>query len=85
MARRRPLTTFLLLAYGIGWPALMVPVVTDLPPEPFLLVLLFLALLALVAVSHPAAGMVRINGRDLGAVGFRERRKLFGYAAQGMR
>ena len=37
--------TFLLLAYGIGWPALMVPVVTDLPAEPFLLVLLFLALL----------------------------------------
>ncbi|MGH3337172.1 MAG: CPBP family glutamic-type intramembrane protease [Nocardioides sp.] len=45
MARRRPLTAFLLLAYGIGWPALMVPVVTDLPEEPFLLVLLFLALL----------------------------------------
>ncbi len=45
VARRRPLTTFLLIAYGIGWPALMVPVVTDLPAEPFLLVLLFLALL----------------------------------------
>jgi uncharacterized protein len=45
MARRRPVTAFLLLAFAIGWPALMVPVVTDLPPEPFLLVLLFLALL----------------------------------------
>jgi uncharacterized protein len=45
MASRRPLTTFVLLAYGIGWPALMIPVVTDLPEEPFLLVLLFLALL----------------------------------------
>jgi uncharacterized protein len=45
MGRRRPLTTFLLLAYAIGWPALMVPVVIDLPAEPFLLVLLFLALL----------------------------------------
>ena len=43
------------------------------------------ALLALVGVSHPSAGTVRINGRDLGAVGFRERRRLFGYAAQGMR
>jgi membrane protease YdiL (CAAX protease family) len=43
---RRPLTTFLLLVYGIGWPVLMVPVVTDLPTEPFLVVLLFLALLA---------------------------------------
>ncbi len=39
------MTAFLLLAFAIGWPALMVPVVTDLPPEPFLLVLLFLALL----------------------------------------
>jgi uncharacterized protein len=45
MARRRPLTTFLLLAFGIGWPALMIPVVSELPAEPFLLVLLFLALL----------------------------------------
>jgi uncharacterized protein len=38
-------TAFLLLAFGIGWPALMVPVLTELPAEPFLLVLLFLALL----------------------------------------
>ena len=45
MARSRPLTTFLLIAFAVGWPALMVPVVTELPPEPFLLVLLFLALL----------------------------------------
>lgn len=45
MARRRPLATFLLLAFGIGWPALMVPALTGLPVEPFLLVLLFLALL----------------------------------------
>ena len=43
------------------------------------------ALLALVGVSHPAAGTVRINGRDVSLVGFRERRKLLGYAAQGMR
>ena len=43
------------------------------------------ALHALVGVRRPAAGVVRINGRDVGAVGFRERRRLFGYAAQGMR
>ena len=69
MARRRPLTTFLLLAYGIGWPALMVPAVTDLPPEPFLLVLLFLALLgpALLVtrwVDGPGA-IRRLLGRTL--------------------
>lgn len=45
MARSRPVTTFLLIAFAVGWPALMVPVVTELPAEPFLLVLLFLALL----------------------------------------
>ena len=46
MARRRPVATFLLLAYGIGLPALSVPAVADVPAEPFLLVLLFVALLA---------------------------------------
>ena len=45
MARRRPVATFLLLAYGIGLPALSVPAVADVPAEPFLLVLLFVALL----------------------------------------
>lgn len=45
MARRRPVATFLLLAYGIGLPTLSVPAVADVPGEPFLLVLLFLALL----------------------------------------
>jgi ABC-type bacteriocin/lantibiotic exporter with double-glycine peptidase domain len=40
---------------------------------------------ALVGVRRPVAGVIRINGRDLGAVDFRERRRLFGYAAQGMR
>jgi membrane protease YdiL (CAAX protease family) len=69
MARRRPLTTFLLLAYGIGWPALMVPVVTDLPPEPFLLVLLFLALLGpalLVTRWADGPGAIRrLLGRTL--------------------
>ena len=40
---------------------------------------------ALVGVRPPAAGVVRVNGRNLDAIGFRERRRLFGYAAQGMR
>ena len=44
-ARRRPVATFLLLAYGIGLPTLSVPAVADVPAEPFLLVLLFVALL----------------------------------------
>ena len=66
---RRPLTAFLLLAYGIGWPALMVPAVSDLPPEPFLLVLPFVALLgpALLVtrwVDGPGA-IRRLLGRTL--------------------
>jgi membrane protease YdiL (CAAX protease family) len=36
---------FLLMAFGIGWPLLVVPAVTGLPFEPFLLGLVFLALL----------------------------------------
>ncbi len=36
MARRRPLLTYLLVAFAIGWPALAVPVITELPSEPFL-------------------------------------------------
>ncbi len=42
---RRPLTAFLLLVFGIGWPLLVVPAVADLPFEPFLLGLVFVALL----------------------------------------
>ncbi len=45
LARRRPVATFALMAFAIGLPALSVPAVTDAPSEPFLLVLLFLALL----------------------------------------
>ncbi len=63
------MTAFLLLAYGIGWPALMVPVVTDLPSEPFLLVLLFLALLGpalLVTRLADGPGAIRrLLGRTL--------------------
>ncbi|MGX5357488.1 CPBP family intramembrane glutamic endopeptidase [Kocuria sp. KH4] len=43
--RRRPVTVFLLLALGLGWAALTVPVLTGAPVEPFLLVMTFVALL----------------------------------------
>ncbi|MDF2146528.1 CPBP family intramembrane glutamic endopeptidase [Knoellia sp. p5-6-4] len=45
LARRRPVATFLLLALGIGWPVLVVPAIGGLPFEPFLLVLVYVALL----------------------------------------
>ena len=45
-ARRRPLATFLLLAFGIGWPSLAAPAITGLPGEPFLAIFLYGALLA---------------------------------------
>jgi uncharacterized protein len=45
LARRRPVATFLLLALGIGWPLLVVPAVGGLPFEPFLLGLVYVALL----------------------------------------
>jgi uncharacterized protein len=69
MAHRRPLTTFLLIAFAVGWPALMVPAVTELPAEPFLLVLLFLALLGpalLVTRWADGPGAIRrLLGRTL--------------------
>jgi len=45
LAGRAPLTVFLLLAFGLGWPLLVIPAVAGLPFEPFLLGLVFLALL----------------------------------------
>lgn len=45
LARRRPLTAFLLLAFGIGWPVLAIPAIAGLPFEPFLLILVYVALL----------------------------------------
>ncbi|MFC4903998.1 CPBP family intramembrane glutamic endopeptidase [Kocuria oceani] len=44
-ARRRPVTVFLLLALGLGWAALTVPVVIGAPVESFLLAMTFVALL----------------------------------------
>lgn len=46
LARRRPVTVFLFLALGLGWAALMVPVLTGAAMEPFLLFVNFVALLA---------------------------------------
>jgi len=40
---------------------------------------------ALVGIRPPLAGDIRISGTDLAEATFRERRRLFGYAAQGLR
>jgi ABC-type multidrug transport system fused ATPase/permease subunit len=40
---------------------------------------------ALVGITPPVAGDIRISGTDLATATFRERRRLFGYAAQGLR
>lgn len=45
-ARRRPLTTFLALVFGIGWPMLVLLLLAGVPADPFLLGLVFLGLLA---------------------------------------
>lgn len=62
LARRRPIATFLLLVLGLGWPVLAVPAVADLPPEPFLLVLVYIVLLGsalLVTRWADGSGAVR--------------------------
>jgi membrane protease YdiL (CAAX protease family) len=56
-ARRRPLTTFLALVFGIGWPMLVLPLLAGVPADPFLLGLVFLGLLApALLVSRLAGG-----------------------------
>ncbi len=55
-ARRRPLTTFLALVCGIGWPALTLPLIAGVPADPFLLVLVFFGLLT------PALVVTRLTG-----------------------
>ncbi|MGY1621074.1 type II CAAX prenyl endopeptidase Rce1 family protein [Geodermatophilus sp. SYSU D00965] len=45
LAQRRPLTAFLLLAFAIGVPGLVVPLLAGIPQAPFLLLLVFVALL----------------------------------------
>lgn len=55
-ARRRPITTFLALVFGIGWPMLTLPLLVGIPTDPFLLGLVFIALLA------PALLVTRLTG-----------------------
>jgi membrane protease YdiL (CAAX protease family) len=55
-ARRRPITTFLALAFGIGWPMLTLPLLVGMPSDPFLLGLVFIALLT------PALVVTRLTG-----------------------
>ena len=44
--QRHPVATFLLLALGIGWTALAIPAIAGIPFAPFLLALVYFALLA---------------------------------------
>jgi uncharacterized protein len=46
LARRRPVTVFLVAVFAIGLPALVVPLLVGVPQDPFLLVLVFVGLLA---------------------------------------
>jgi membrane protease YdiL (CAAX protease family) len=54
-ARRRPVTAFLIAAFGIGWSLLTVPLVAGAPADFFLLALVFFALLAPALVVTRAA------------------------------
>lgn len=56
IARRRPMTTFLALVFGIGWPMLAVPLLAGIPSDPFLLGLVFIALLAPALVVTRTVG-----------------------------
>jgi uncharacterized protein len=61
-ARRRPMTVFLVLVFGTGWPALMVALLADLPAEPFLLFLTYVSLLGsalLITRAAEGSGAVR--------------------------
>lgn len=55
-ASRRPMTTFLVLAFGIGWPSVALPLLAGLPADPFLLVLVYLGLLMPALVVTRLAG-----------------------------
>lgn len=69
VAARRPLTVFLALALGVGWPVLVLPVVLAWPIEPSLLVLTYVVLLgSAILVSRWAdgpSGVRRLLGRVL--------------------
>jgi len=55
-ARRRPISAFLVLALGIGWPVLAIPAVIDAPGEPFLLLLVYVGLLTPALIVTRAVG-----------------------------
>ncbi|GAA1764301.1 lysostaphin resistance A-like protein [Kocuria aegyptia] len=67
LARRRPVTVFLLLALGLGWVALTVPVLIGAPMEPFLLFMNFVALLGsallVTRLADGPGGIRRMLGR----------------------
>jgi len=55
--QRHPVAAFLVLALGIGWPGLGIPLAVGLPAAPFLLVLVFVALLgSALVVTRVADG-----------------------------
>jgi membrane protease YdiL (CAAX protease family) len=54
--RRRPLTAFLVLVFGIGGTGLALPVVLDIPADPFLLLLLVALTGAALVVTRLADG-----------------------------
>ena len=68
-ARRRPLTAFLILAFGIGWPVLAIPAIIDAPGEIFLIALVFLGLLGpallLSRAAHGRGAIRRLLSRTL--------------------
>lgn len=56
LAQRRPITTFLIWALGLGWALLAVPIFAGVEASPFLLLLVFVALLAPALVITRATG-----------------------------
>jgi hypothetical protein len=56
VAQRRPITTFLIWALALGWPLLTVPIAAGVEASPFLILLVFVALLAPAVVITRATG-----------------------------
>src|SRR3712207_1752568 len=69
LARRHPITAFLVLALGIGWAGLVIPLLVGLPLEPFLLLLVFVALLGssvlITWLADGAPGVRKLLSRAL--------------------
>jgi membrane protease YdiL (CAAX protease family) len=68
-AHRRPVEAFLVLSLGIGWTVLAIPAIAGIPMAPFLLGLVFVALLGSALVVTRAAdgpgGVRRLLARNL--------------------